>query len=137
MTDTQLITLQHDQARSLAIEAVQLAPDGYIVEIRPTKRSDSQNAKLHATIGDIARQLQPDGKRYEPETWFRHLKREFFGPEYVELPDGTVIEKEPRSRWRNRKHFGEFIEFVTAFAVENGVHLTAPHHIVDWYEARP
>ncbi|MFZ7202390.1 recombination protein NinB [Avibacterium avium] len=40
-----------------------------VVEIKPLTRTLAQNAKLHAMLGDIAKQCEFQGKKRDIETW--------------------------------------------------------------------
>ena len=54
----QSFRLVHETARRLALEAVQKAPDGWIVVVQEPTRSLEQNAKLHAILQEL------DGKEW-------------------------------------------------------------------------
>ena len=68
MTDKQSFRLVNDRARANALRAVADAPADYVVSIGPRKRSSDQNAKLWASLGDIAK-AKPEGRQWTPETW--------------------------------------------------------------------
>ena len=121
MTDKQYFVLSHVLARRNAMEAVRLAPNDYAVTIQPKKRSLEANALAHVIVSAIAEQVEIDGKRFPHDVWWWELKRRFFGRQFQEFPDGSVREVEPRSRWRNSRHFAEFIEFLYAEAADMGV----------------
>lgn len=44
-----------------------------VLELKPEKRSDSQNKLLHALIGEIAASHEWCGKKHDTETWKRLL----------------------------------------------------------------
>lgn len=92
------------------------------------QRSLDQNAAAWQVVTAISEQVWPNGEQFERETWWLLLKREFFGPEFIRLPDGSVVEQEPRSKWRNTKEFSGWIEFVFQYAAEHQVVL--PHDVV-------
>ena len=103
-----------------------------VLTIKPQKRSDPQNRLLHATIADIARQMEWAGAKRDAETWKRLLVAAWcrVQGEAVEiLPalDGHGVDIVPRRTSKlTRAECAELTEFVTAWAVEHGVALTAP-----------
>lgn len=52
----QLFVLAHSTARQRAVEAVRLAPEGFVVRVSPPGKSRDQEERYHAMIGDIAKQ---------------------------------------------------------------------------------
>lgn len=56
MSERRRFVLAHTTARNGAADAVRSAPDGYVVEVRPPKRTLDQNAKFHAICEDMGRQ---------------------------------------------------------------------------------
>ncbi len=89
MTDRQTYILINDRVRDNALAAVRSAPEGWRVKISPPLRSDDQNSKLWAMLGDVAR-AKPEGRNWTPETWkaaFMH----FLGHQvmFAEGLDGT------------------------------------------------
>jgi hypothetical protein len=68
----QLFRLVHPEARRRAVEAIQQAPDGYIVRITPPTRSLDQNAALWAMLGDVSKQVVWHGRKLDPEDW-KHI----------------------------------------------------------------
>ena len=65
--------MAHATARTRAKEAIDQAPDGYIVRISPPKRSLEQNAKLHAELQEIAETIKWAGEYRDIEVWKRLL----------------------------------------------------------------
>jgi len=65
--------LAHTEARRRAEQAVQNAPEGYIVTVAEPTRSGDQNALLHALIGEIAASQEWAGKKRDAEVWKRLL----------------------------------------------------------------
>ncbi len=111
-----------------------LAGHRLVLTIKPEKRSSPQNRLLHATIADIARQVEWAGAKRDAETWKRLLVAAWCrvqGESVEILPalDGHGVDIVPRRTSKLTKaECADLIEFVTAWAVEHGVVLTAP----DW-----
>ena len=73
MSDKRIIILAHPMARANAANAVMTAPDGYMVAISEPTKKRIQEEKYHAMIGDIARQSQFMGEKYDSDDWKRLL----------------------------------------------------------------
>ena len=100
-----------------------------VLEIKPETRSDPQNRLLHATIAEIARQVEWAGAKRDPETWKRLLVSAWcrvHGEAVEILPalDGLGVDIVPRRTSKLTKaECSDLTEFVTAWAVEHGVAL--------------
>jgi len=65
--------LAHQEARQRAVQAIQAAPAGHVVTIKPPTRNLEINAALHAKLTEIADTREWAGKRWDVETWKRLL----------------------------------------------------------------
>ena len=110
-----------------AIKPVLIAGHRLHIEVRPEKRSDPQNRKLHACIGDIARQVEWAGKKRDPNTWKRLLMASWLrarGEQVEILPalDGKGVDIVfERTSELSRAEGAEFIEYLLAWGTEQGV----------------
>lgn len=118
------------------IKSMLMAGHRLSVEVKEMTRSVEQNAKLHATLSDIARQVEWAGKHRDVDTWKRLLTAAWLrarGESVEILPsvDGHGVDVVFR-RTSNLtvKECAELLEFVQAWAVEHGVRLSAP----EWME---
>jgi hypothetical protein len=66
--DKQSFVLVSSRVRDNAVAAVNEAPPGWRVKVEPPLRSDSQNDKMWAMLGDVAR-AKPEGRQWATETW--------------------------------------------------------------------
>lgn len=73
MSERRIFVLSHELARRRAIETVQAAPRGYIVQVQAPTRNLDINAALHALIGEIADRVEYAGRHWDIETWKRLL----------------------------------------------------------------
>jgi hypothetical protein len=64
-----IFTLANDRLREKAIEAIREVRAGSRVEIKGPKRTNDQNGKMHAMLGDIAEQLTHYGQTLDVEDW--------------------------------------------------------------------
>ena len=101
------------------------------IEVKQESKTRDQEEKYHAMIADIAEQAQHQGARWNAEDWKRLLLHEF--AKQANLPqgrivaslDGTgIVQLGLQSRKLTKEPGGEFIEFLFAWAAQNGVDLT-------------
>lgn len=109
--------------REIAHQMVDAAPDGYVIEVKPAKRSLEQNRLYWAILSDISEQVVP-GKAYEPSIWHEYLRGLFLNERMVELPDGSVKMLEPSTAELRQDEFSEYVEKVIKWALEHEVKLS-------------
>ncbi len=70
MTEKQVFLMEIDAERRQAMTAVANAPSNFTVEVKPTKRTDDQNRRFHAMVGDItAARIPWAGKLRNEAEW--------------------------------------------------------------------
>jgi len=106
--------------RDVARQMVDNAPDGYVLEVRPPKRSLDSNRYYWAVLGDISEQMVV-GKAYEPSIWHEYLRALFLPERMIELPDGSIKMLEPSTSELNQSMFSEYVEKVVKWALEHDV----------------
>jgi hypothetical protein len=106
--------------RDVAKQMVDSAPDGYVLEVRPPKRSLDSNRYYWAVLGDISEQMVV-GKAYEPSIWHEYLRALFLPEQMIELPDGSIKMLEPSTSELNQATFSEYVEKVVKWALEHDV----------------
>jgi hypothetical protein len=109
--------------RDVAKQMVDNAPDGYVLEVRPAKRSLDSNRYYWAVLGDISEQMVV-GKAYEPSIWHEYLRALFLPERMVELPDGSIKMLEPSTSELNQATFSEYTEKVVKWALEHDVRFS-------------
>ncbi len=116
------------QSRQDAKRAIDEAPDGWQAKITLPRRSDDQNAKYHAMIGEIAKQAEHLGAKWEADDWKRLVLDKFaretgrsHGKVIPNLDKTGVVEVGIQSRKFNRQDGSDFIEWLHAWGAENGV----------------
>lgn len=129
-----VFNLVHKQARDGVSSYAQTAPDGLRVVFSEPKRKDIQSDKFHAMIGDIAKQSDYAGKRWDADDMKRILVDEFADEmRNSGAPlhhDGRLIPSEngrrviqlgiqTREFWV--KEAAQFIEYLYAYGVDRGV----------------
>lgn len=105
------------------------AHDKAIVEVREKNRTDDQNAKLHAMLGDIAKQKTFNGQKRSIEQWkmiFVSGHRIATGgtAEMAIGLEGEVINLRESTARMGVRRMASLIEYVQAWAAGNGVEFS-------------
>jgi len=126
----QAIILRASPQRQLARMLIDDAPDGYVVTIRPPKRSLDQNARLWAMLADISR-AEPEGHKHTAEDWkclFMHACG--WEVQFLEGLDGKPFPSGFRSSRMTVRQMADLIEFIYAYGSGHGVQWSEPEP--DW-----
>lgn len=100
------------------------------LEIKAQSRSDEQNRKYHAILGEIAEQASHLGSKWDADDWKRLLVQEFCKEKG--LPAGRVIpnlsgdgicQLGQQTRHFTKEQASDFVEFLLAWCAENGIEL--------------
>jgi hypothetical protein len=119
---TKRYVLVHDLARQRALEAIREAPQGFEVLVKEPTRNTEQNARLWATLSDIAQQVEWYGKRLTPEDWKHVFSASLRKLAVVPNLDGSGFVALGLSTSRlSKREFSDLIEIATAFGAERGV----------------
>ncbi len=127
MSDKRVFRLVHAEARRRAAECVMQAQDGYIVTIQEATRTLDQNAKLHAALADIARQVEWHGERMDIEDWKRLLTAAWARAErqpvkLVPALDGNGFDVlYRRTSCMSKSEVSGLIEYLHAWGTDQGV----------------
>lgn len=116
-----LTNLATDYARSRAIDWVRRAPKDWFCEVRPPRRTLSQNDKMHAMLTDIA-VCKPLGRRHTPDDW-KAIAMNACSWEcaFLEGLDGRPFPVGFRSSKLTKAQMSTLIDWLQAFGDENGV----------------
>lgn len=111
---------------------------GKVVTIQDPTRSSETNAKMHAMLGDIAKQCEFMGQKWDIEDWKRILVDAFArvmksqgtplnqGGRIIPALDGDgFVQLGIQTRKFRVKEASEFIEYLNAFGAEKGVRFSA------------
>jgi len=123
MSDRKIYRLVHDTARKLAAAQIMLAPDGYVVDIRPPTRNNLQNSLLWPWLTAISQGVVWYGQLLTNEEWkdvlTASLKRERVVPG---INGGFVVLGQHTSKM-SKKDFSELLELTIAFATQHSISL--------------
>lgn len=123
--------LVHDEARRRAVQAVQDAPHGYAVTIKPATRSLEMNAKFHAMCGEIAKSgITWAGKPRTPGQWkvllvSGHAVATKEACEVIPGLEGEFINIRESTALMSKKRGSSLIEYTAAFMAANEVKAAA------------
>lgn len=132
MSDKHTFFLAHNLARRNAMRAIADAPKGYRVTVQPPKRTDGQNERFHAIVGDIAKSgLLWAGKKRSAAEWkvllvSGHATATKEGSEMVPGLEGEFVNIRESTAIMSIRRGASLIEYATAFAIANGVALNDP-----------
>ena len=100
------------------------------LEIKDASRTNDQNDKYHAMIADIAKQAQHLGAKWDVEDWKRLLVWQFCKDKQIDagkivpsLDMTGVVQLGQQTRKFTKEQASEFVEFLQAWAADNGVTL--------------
>lgn len=132
--------LVHQAARSNAAKFCMEAPEGWEVKFSEPAKNREQEEKYHAMIGDIAKQCEFMGRKFDREDWKRLLLDAFarymhelgtplsHGGRVVPSLDGAgIVQLGVQSRRLRKREASDFIEFLHAFGAERGVRWSAQY----------
>jgi hypothetical protein len=112
----------HPESRGRAIQAVQVAPDGDVVQIGEQTRSLEQNSRLWASLSDVSEQVNWYGKKLTPEDWKHIFSSSLRKLEVVPNLDGTGFVALGLSTSKmTKKELSDLLELIYSFGVERGV----------------
>lgn len=99
------------------------------LEIKDASKSREQEEKYHAIIGDIAKQAQHMGAKWDSETWKRLLVDKYCRETglnsqiMANLDNDGLVQLGFQTRKFTKEQASEFVEFLQAWAADNGVIL--------------
>lgn len=129
MSERRTFILAHDTARARAVQAVNAAPAGYVVEIKPGTRTSGQNEKFHAICTDIAKSgLTWAGKKRDAAGWkvllvSGHATATKEGAEMVPGLEGEFVNLRESTALMSKRRSSSLIEYTLAFCALHGVEV--------------
>ena len=113
--------LVHKVARQRALEALQAAPDGYVVTIHEPTRNLEQNAALWAALSDISKQVEWYGQRLTPEEWKDVFTASLKRQKVVPGLDGGFVVCGLSTSKMGKSEFSQLLDLAYAFGAEKEV----------------
>lgn len=127
----QTFILAHAEARRRAVMAVQAAPDGDAVIVKPSTRTLEQNAIFHALCGDIAKSgITFAGKQRTALQWkilliSGHAMATGLGSEVLPGLEGEFVNIRESSADMSVKRGSSLIEYTQAFIAQQQMGVAA------------
>lgn len=116
-----LYRLVHTQARNRAKEAIDNAPDGWVVKVTEPTRNLEQNAALWAKLEEVSNSVEWYGNKLTPEEWktvfTAALKKEKVVPG---INGGFVVLGQSTSRM-GKSEFSDLLELINSFMAEQRI----------------
>jgi hypothetical protein len=128
MTTPAAIILSGQVRREQAHRLIASAPAGSRVEVYPPTRTLPQNARLHAILTHVARQVEWAGAKRSPEAWkdifTAALRSSRHGLDVVPGINGGFVLLGMHTSRMTVAELGDLMLLIEAFAAEHGVDLT-------------
>lgn len=122
------VILSNTRRREQAHRLVASAPAGSVVEITPPGRTLPQNARLHAMITDVARQVEwpiGSGTKRTVEAWkdifTAALRSANHGLDVVPGLNGGFVLLGMHTSRMTKAELGELMDLIEAFGAQHGV----------------
>ena len=99
------------------------------LEIKPASKSRDQEEKYHAIIGDIAKQAQHMGAKWDSETWKRLLVDKYVreigltSKIMANLDNDGLVQLGVQTRKFTKEQASEFVAFLICWCDQNGIEL--------------
>lgn len=131
MSEKKVFVLDFDGERRQALAYVARAPANFTVEVKPTKRTDDQNRRFHAMVGDIARQHTFAGKKLPAIKWkvllvSGHATATNEGSEIVPGLEGEFVNLRESTAEMSVGRGASLIDYTRAYGDMNDVVWTEP-----------
>jgi hypothetical protein len=112
------------------VKAALAAGKKLTLEIKDAGRSNEQNEKYHAIIGDIAKQAQHMGAKWSSEDWKRMLVWQYCkdnqldcGKVVPSLDMTGIVQLGRQTRKFTKEQASEFVAFLICWCDQNGIEL--------------
>ena len=102
------------------------------LSVRPTKRSDAANARLHALLNDIATQKDWAGQKLDIESWKRLMTAAWLRTKHQQVRMVPAIDGHgfdvlyERTSTLSGAEVSELMSYIEAWGAEHGVTFTDP-----------
>ncbi|WP_211313851.1 recombination protein NinB [Marinomonas piezotolerans] len=103
-----------------------------VIKLGRQKRNNGQNARLWATLTDVATQLEWYGEKLSQEDWKHVFTAALKKQKAVPGIDGGFVVLATHTSRMNKTEFSELLELIYAFGSERGVRWSDP--VLKYYE---
>lgn len=121
MSDKQTFFLINPQVKQNAIQAIKMASEDMICEIKMKTRSLEQNAKMWAMLAEVSDQVNWYGNKLTSDEWKDVFSASLKSQKVVPGIDGGFVVCGQRTSKMTKSEMAELIELMMAFGAERGV----------------
>ena len=121
MSDKQTFFLINSQVKQNAIQAIKMASEDIICEIKKKTRSLEQNAKMWAMLAEVSDQVNWYGNKLTSDEWKDVFSASLKSQKVVPGIDGGFVVCGQRTSKMTKSEMAELIELMMAFGAERGV----------------
>lgn len=109
-----------------AVKALLLAGHRLTLELRQETRSNAQNRRMWAMLGDVARQVNWYGHQLDAEDWKHIFSANLNKQRAVPGLDGGFVVLGTRTSRMSKQEMSELMELMAAFGAQQGVIWSDP-----------
>ncbi len=121
MSNKQIFFLINPQVKQNAIQAIKMASEDMICEIKKKTRSLEQNAKMWAMLAEVSDQVNWYGNKLTSDEWKDVFSASLKSQKVVPGIDGGFVVCGQRTSKMTKSEMAELIELMMAFGAERGV----------------
>ena len=120
--------IRDNDVRRRVIAAVWESPDGYAITISEPTRSTDQNARMWASLNDIATQVVWHGRKLDSESWKHIFSSSLKKMDVVPNLEGTGFVALGLSTSKmSKRELSDLLELIYSFGAERGVNWSEPN----------
>lgn len=116
-----LFVLANEDVRYKVVESVWRAEPGSRVEIKGPKRTLDQNARMWATLTDIAEQVDWHGVKYSPEDWKDYFMHAMKRARWMPCEEGGLVPIGMHTSSISKSEMSDLVILMEEFGARNGV----------------
>ena len=113
--------LAHNQARQRAQQAIQTAPQGFVVRISEPTRNLEQNALLWSLLAQVSKTVVWYGSKLTSDEWKDIFSASLKKSKVVPGIDGGFVVCGQSTSKMSKRDFSDLCEVIFAFGVQQGV----------------
>ena len=123
--------LAHDLARQRAQQAIQTAPDGYVVRISEPTRNLKQNALMWALLDQVSKTVVWYGQKLSTDDWKNIFSASLKKSKVVPGIDaGSFLVCGQSTSKMSKQDFSDMCEIIYAFGAEHNVNFNEPSEAI-------
>jgi hypothetical protein len=101
----------------------------YTVEVKEAGRSNEQNARMWAMLGDVSKQVVWHGRKLTPEEWKHVFSASLKRQDVVPGLDGSFVVLGLSTSKMTVREMSDLMELIQAFGAQRGVRFTCPEEM--------